>query len=142
MAEINDIQTTVVRTDRGLSVAGTRITLYQIMDYVKADRPPSVIRDHYQIMDYVKADRPPSVIRDHFRLTVKQTSDILKYIETHREEVETEYKQVLAYAEESRQYWEERNREHFAKIKAVPPEPGREHLYAKLYAAKVRLGMV
>jgi len=123
MAEINDIQTTVVRTDRGLSVAGTRITLYQIMDYVKADRPPSVIRDH-------------------FRLTVKQTSDILKYIETHREEVENEYKQVLAYAEESRQYWEERNREHFAKIKAVPPEPGREHLYAKLYAAKVRLGMV
>jgi len=123
MTEINNIQTTVVRTDRGLSVAGTRITLYQIMDYVKADRPPSVIRDH-------------------FRLTVKQTSDILKYIETHREEVENEYKQVLAYAEESRQYWEERNREHFAKIKAVPPEPGREHLYAKLYAAKVRLGMV
>jgi len=122
MTEINNIQTTVVRTDRGLSVAGTRITLYQIMDYVKADRPPSVIRDH-------------------FRLTVKQTSDILKYIEIHREEVETEYKQVLAYAEESRQYWEERNREHFAKIKAVPPEPGREHLYAKLHAAKARLGM-
>ena len=73
---------------------------------------------------------------------MKQTSDILKYIETHREEVETEYKQVLAYAEEIRQYWEERNREHFAKIKTVPPEPGREYLYAKLHAAKARLGMV
>ncbi len=113
----------MVRTGRGLSVAGTRITLYQIMDYIKAGSSPSVIRDH-------------------FRLTVKQTSDILKYIETHREEVETEYKQVLDYADEIRQYWEERNREHFAKIRNTPPEPGKEHLYAKLRAAKARLGMV
>jgi uncharacterized protein (DUF433 family) len=113
----------VVRTERGLSVAGTRITLYQIMDYIKAGSPRSVIRDH-------------------FRLTVKQTSDILKYIETHREEVETEYQQVLDYAGEVRQYWEERNREHFAKIGNVSPEPGKEHLYAKLRAAKARLGMV
>ena len=36
-------QTVVVRTDRGLSVAGTRITLYQIMDYLKADWPPKLI---------------------------------------------------------------------------------------------------
>jgi len=123
MTEANFTKPAVVRTERGLSVAGTRITLYQIMDYVKAGKPPSVIRDH-------------------FRLTVKQTSDILGYIETHSEEVETEYAQVLAYAEEIRQYWEERNREHFAKLKTVPPEPGREHLYAKLRAAKARLGMV
>ncbi len=123
MAETDKIQNTVVRTGRGLSVAGTRITLYQIMDYVKAGRPPSAIRDH-------------------FRLTVKQTSDILKYIEIHRDEVETEYRQVLDYAEEIRQYWKERNREHFAKVKTVPPEPGREPLYAKLRAAKARLNMV
>lgn len=114
---------TIVRTERGLTIAGTRTTLYQIMDYVKAGKHPSVIRDH-------------------FRLTVKQTSDILRYIETHRDEVETEYAQVLAYTDEIRQYWEERNREHFAKLKTVPPEPGREHLYAKLRAAKARLGIV
>ncbi len=123
MTETNEIQTTVVRTERGLSVAGTRITLYQIMDYVKSGISPSVIRDH-------------------FRLTVKQTSDILKYIETHREEIETEYEEVLAYAEEIRQYWEERNREHFAEVKNASPEPGREHLYVKLRAAKARLGMI
>ncbi len=123
MNETNDNQDAVVRTDRGLSVAGTRITLYQIMDYIKAGCSPSMIRDH-------------------FRLTVKQTSDILKYIESHREEVETEYKQVLDYADELRQYWEERNREHFAKVRNAPPEPGKEHLYEKLRAAKTRLGMV
>ncbi|MGE0086011.1 MAG: DUF433 domain-containing protein [Desulfococcaceae bacterium] len=123
MTEKNDIQTAVVRTDRGLSIAGTRITLYQIMDYIRAGRSPSVIRDH-------------------FRLTVKQTSDILKYIEVNKDKVETEYKQVVAYDEEIRHYWEERNREHFAKLKTVRPEPCREHLYAKLRSAKARLGMV
>ncbi|HAO19662.1 MAG: hypothetical protein BWK80_27095 [Desulfobacteraceae bacterium IS3] len=36
-----DNQTTVVRTGRGLSVSGTRISLYQIMDYLKAEWHPS-----------------------------------------------------------------------------------------------------
>jgi hypothetical protein len=123
MTETNENQTAVVRTNRGLSVAGTRITLYQIMDYVKADRPPSMIREH-------------------FRLTVKQTADILQYIKSHREEVEAEYQQVLAYADENRRYWEKRKNEHFEKIKSSPPLPGKEQLYAKLRAAKKRLGMV
>lgn len=33
MSDNNGFQPTVVRTERGLSVAGTRITLYAIMDY-------------------------------------------------------------------------------------------------------------
>lgn len=122
MAEKNKSQTTVVRTDRGLSVAGTRITLYQIMDYVRAGRPAAMIRDH-------------------FRLTVRQTSDILKYIEAHRCEVEEEYQQVLTYAGEIRRYWDERNRERLADIRSAPPPPGMEQLYTKLRAAKERLGM-
>jgi len=82
-------QTTVVRTDRGLSVAGTRITLYSIMDYVKADWPPRLIRDLFDLTD-------------------RQIADITDYIENHREEIETEYRAVLREAEEIRQYWEER----------------------------------
>ncbi len=31
-----DTQPTVVRTEHGLVVAGTRITLYQLMNYLKA----------------------------------------------------------------------------------------------------------
>jgi hypothetical protein len=38
---------TVVRTSRGLSVAGTRITLYSIMDCVVAGWPPKLIRDRF-----------------------------------------------------------------------------------------------
>ncbi len=123
MRETEFPQPTVVRTNRGLSIAGTRITLYQIMDYVKANHPPEMIRDH-------------------FRLTIKQTDDALKYIEDHRAEVETEYQQVLEYSDEIRQYWEERNRERFEKIKSMRPKPEHKHLYDKLKADKARLGMV
>jgi len=33
-------QSTVVRTERDLTIAGTRITLYQIMDFLKANYSP------------------------------------------------------------------------------------------------------
>lgn len=122
MNETSTQQTTVVRTSRGLSIAGTRITLYSIMDYIKAGKSPELIRDH-------------------FRLTIKQTADVLDYIEKHRAEVEAEYQQVLKEAEEERQYWEERNQERFAQIAALPPKPGQEKIRAKLQAAKEKLGM-
>jgi hypothetical protein len=35
-------------------------------------------------------------------------------------------------------YWEERNREHFARIAAMPPKPGPEAVWAKLQAQKAR----
>ncbi len=43
--------TTVVRTSRGLSIAGTRITLYSILDYVHAGWPPKLIRDRLNLTD-------------------------------------------------------------------------------------------
>ena len=122
MKETNTQQTTVVRTSRGLSIAGTRITLYSIMDCVKADWPPKLIQDI-------------------FNLTDQQIMDVMDYIKAHREEVEAEYQQVLEYAEEERQYWEARNRERFAKIAAMSPPPGKEELWAKLKAKKAELGL-
>jgi uncharacterized protein (DUF433 family) len=118
----NNQQTTVVRTSRGLSIAGTRITLYSIMDYLKAEWPPHLIRDWLNLKD-------------------KQIEDVLNYIDTHREEVEAEYQLVLKQAEENERYWREYNREHFAKVAALPPKPGQEEIRAKLQAAKERLGM-
>lgn len=112
--------TTVVRTSRGLSIAGTRITLYSILDYVHAGWPPKLIRDR-------------------LNLTEQQMTDALDYIITHQAEVETEYQQVLRDAEEIRQYWEERNRERLAEIAALPPKPGQAAIRAKLAAAKAKL---
>lgn len=121
MSECAIFQPTIVRTSRGLSIAGTRITLYQIIDYLKADKSPELIRDD-------------------FRLTVKQTADVLKYIETHKAEVEIEYNQVVSDSEAERRYWEERNRELIARIAKLPPKPGQEKIRAKVRELKEKLG--
>jgi uncharacterized protein (DUF433 family) len=111
----------VVRTERGLTIAGTRITLYSVMDYVKEDWPPKLIRDWLNLTD-------------------EQIAGVMQYIAEHREEVETEYAQVLREAEEHRAYWEERNRERIQQIDAMPPKPGQEAIRAKIAAHKAKYG--
>ena len=117
MAEYILRQPTVVRTARGLSIAGTRITLYQIMDYLKAQQSPETIRDH-------------------FRLTIKQLEDVLAYIKQHQTEVEAEYQEILARAEVNRQYWQQRNAEHFAELAQRPHQPEHQAVWEKLETTK------
>jgi len=123
MAETKKNQPTVIRNSRGLSIAGTRITLYQIMDYINAEWSPKLIRQWLGLTD-------------------KQMSDVTEYIKTHTAEVEAEYREVIRQAEEHRRYWEEYNRERFAAIAALPPKPGQEAIRAKLQAKKAELGML
>lgn len=122
MNEIVNPQTTVSRTSRGVTIACTRLTIYHVMDYLKADWPPNLIQNWLNLTD-------------------KQIADVMAYIEVHRDEVETEYHEVLHLAEESYQYWEERNKERFAKIAAMPPKPGQETIMAKLKTWEKRLNM-
>lgn len=122
MVETTHPQSTIVRTERGLSISGSRITLYNIMDYLKADWPPKLIQ---QWLD----------------LTEQQITEAMAYINTHQDEVEAEYQLVLQQAEESRKYWEDYNKERFARIAALPPKPGREAVHAKIQAKKAELGM-
>ena len=119
----NRTQSTVVRTSRGLSIAGTRITLYDIMDYLKAEWPPRLIQQW-------------------FNLTDQQITDVMAYITMHRAEVEAEYQQVLQQAEATRAYWEARNRERLAYVAQLPPKPGQEAAIAKLRARKAELGLL
>lgn len=120
MNEAGILQKTVVRTCRGLSIAGTRITLYDVMDYLVADWPPELIQ-HW------------------LNLTDQQMADVMEYIKNNWAEVEAEYQLVLQQAEEIRQYWEARNKDRFAEIAAMPPQPGQEEIRAKLRAWKARL---
>jgi uncharacterized protein (DUF433 family) len=122
MTEIVTPSSTVVRTSRGLSIAGRRLTLYSIMDYLRAGWPPHLIRDE-------------------FNLTDKQMNDVMEYITAHRDQVEQEYQAVLQQAEENRRYWETRNRERFERLAQTPPPQDQEQLRAKLQAIKARLGM-
>jgi uncharacterized protein (DUF433 family) len=120
MTQTSDEQATIIRTERGLTIAGTRITLYDVMDYVT---------EHY----------PPKFIRAMLDLTDEQVSEALSYIEAHRIEIEAEYQLVLKEAEELRQYYEEENRERIARIAAKPPKPGTEAVRAKLQAKRAKL---
>jgi uncharacterized protein (DUF433 family) len=120
MTSASNEKATIARTERGLTIAGTRITLYDVMDYVT---------EQY----------PPKFIRAMLNLTDEQINAALSYIETHRQEVEAEYQLVLKEAEELRQYYEEQNRELVEKIAKMPPPPGREAAWEKLQAQKARL---
>jgi uncharacterized protein (DUF433 family) len=120
MNSVSGGQTLIVRTERGLTIAGTRITLYDIMDYLNAGWAAKLVQGW-------------------LRLTDAQMDVALSYIATHRKEVEAEYKEVLQTAQEIREYWEEKNRERFARIAALPPKPGQEAIRAKLQAHKAKL---
>lgn len=111
---------TIITTERGLTIANTRITLYDVMDYVTANYPHQLIQEK-------------------LGLNEQQIKAALAYIESHRAEIEADYQNYLQTAAEIYQYWEERNRDRFAKIAAMPPKIGQEALRSKLQAWKQRI---
>src|SRR3712207_2560762 len=104
MTVTTDQQKTVVRSGRGLSIAGTRITLYSIMDYLNGGWSPPMIRDWLGLSDV-------------------QMQDVLDYLSDHRDEVEREYAQVIRQAEEHRQFWEQQNRDRGVQDPPSPQTP-------------------
>ena len=110
----------IIRTERGLTIAGTRITLYDVMDYVTGQYPPKFIGAM-------------------LNLTEEQVNAALSYIETHREEIDAESQLVLKESEELRQYYEAKNRELIERIAKMPPPRGREAAWEKLQAQKAQL---
>lgn len=115
MSKTGELQPMVVRNKRGLSINGTRVTLYDVMDYLHAGLSSEEIQEWLP-------------------LTEQQVSAAVEYVSTHRAEVEAEYHQVLAKAEENRRYWEERNRDRLARIAGMPPKPEHAAAWANLRA--------
>ncbi len=120
MNSISNGKAAIIRTERGLTIAGSRITLYDVMDYVTEQYPPKFIRAMLSLTD-------------------EQVKAALSYIDTHRAEVEAEYQTVLKETEELRKYYEEQNRALIAHIAAKPPKPGTEVIRAKLRAERAKL---
>jgi uncharacterized protein (DUF433 family) len=112
-ANTPDIPTIIRRSDKGLTISGTRVTLYALMDYLRED--------------WAEQD-----IRTWLNLTEEQLRVALDYIAAHREAVEAEYAEVVQASEARRRYWEERLREHLANHPPAPPTPEKAALYAKL----------
>jgi uncharacterized protein (DUF433 family) len=119
MTPATNRQTSIIRTERGLTIAGTRITLYDVMDHLVQGRSPQLILNWLP-------------------LTEAQLEVALQYIEANRAEVEVEYRETLKTAEEVQKYWEERNRERFDRIAPAPPKAERETLWKKLQMQKAK----
>lgn len=108
----------VAETERGMAIAGTRITLCDVMDYLKEDYPLTFIRDA-------------------FRLTDDQIQGVMKYIASHKDDVDAEYQASLAAAKEIRHYWEKYNRQRFERIAAAPSRSTYPDARAKLRERKL-----
>lgn len=112
VAILNDTGT-IVRTDRGLAIAGTRITLYDVMDYYGSNYPARFIGFLF--------DLPEATIQM-----------AIEYIDAHRSDVDLEYQQVLQNAEWLEQSCRDRQPDFVAQTLAKPPKPGMEAAWEKL----------
>ncbi len=111
---MNESTASVIRRpDKGLTISGSRVTLYALMDYLYAKWPYDEIREWLDLTD------------DQLRAA-------LDYIDAHRDEVEGEYRAVLRKADERRRAAEEHLREHLAQAPSLSPSPEKAALYAKL----------
>lgn len=73
----------IVETPRGPSIAGTRITVYSIMDFFKNNRSKEYI-----------LQRMPMI-------TAEQLDAVYDYVEQHRAEVEQDYARILRRSAEA-----------------------------------------
>ena len=107
----------IVETPRGPSLAGTRITVYSVMDLIKAGRSK-----HY--------------IAHMMRLTPEQVDAVFAYVEQHKGEVERDYERILHRSEELRAHYEQIFRARSPYPPDMPWEEKRRLLLKKLEAKK------
>ncbi len=111
------IEALIVETPRGPSLAGTRITVYSVMDYIKAGRSKYYIG---QIM----------------MLTREQVDAVFAYVEAHREAVEAEYERILQREAIARAESERVMRERSPYPPDMPWEEKRKLMIQRLEARK------
>jgi uncharacterized protein (DUF433 family) len=109
----------IERNETGLFIAGTRISLYDVMDFAIAKYPAKFIANM-------------------LNLSQEQVQAALEYIDTHRTEVESEYQSILTEASELQAYWQEQNRELNEQVAKLPAPMGQEAAWQKLQAQKAK----
>lgn len=80
--------TRIIDRGRGPEIEGTRVTIYRIMDFVRAGDPRARIAGE-------------------LNLTEEQVGEALAYIDAHREEVEAGYAAILKRASQPNPEWVE-----------------------------------
>jgi len=119
MTIVTNDTASIIRTDRGLSIDGTRLTLYTVMDFYEAGYPYETIQDRLALTDL-------------------QMDVALAYINEHYNEFFAEYKQVLAKAEDCQREWDARLQAHLTKVPAIRLSPEQQALREKFRAWKAK----
>ncbi|MBD2317958.1 DUF433 domain-containing protein [Phormidium tenue] len=112
MISQSNVKVAIILTERGLTISGTRITLYDVMDYVKAQYPAKFIQGLFELTD-------------------EQINAALSYIELNRDAVEAEYAQVVRETEELQIYYANQNRDRLIST-AAKVKTGNEAAWKKL----------
>ncbi|TYQ30879.1 DUF433 domain-containing protein [Pseudanabaena sp. UWO310] len=112
MISQSNTKVAIIHTERGLTISGTRITLYDVMDYVKAQYPAKFIQGLFELTD-------------------EQINAALSYIELNRDVVEVEYAQVVRETEELQVYYANQNRDRLIST-ATKIKTGNESAWKKL----------
>ena len=112
MISQSNVKVAIIRTERGLTISGTRITLYDMMDYVKSQYPAKFIQGLFELTD-------------------EQISATLSYIEENHDAVEAEYAQVVRETEELQVYYANQNRDRLINTSAKV-KTGNEAAWKKL----------
>jgi hypothetical protein len=105
----------VRRSDRGLCVAGRRITLYLIEDHLRVGWPPHILRHWLQLSE-------------------QEMAQVLDYLDANRSDFDREYEGVVSQAAEREKYWREREERRRKDIKTI-----RRNLTPEQAAAWARL---
>ena len=110
------------RSDRGLAIAGLRLTLYEIMDLVKENWSPEKILSFYP-------------------LSAEQLQAAYDYFAAHGEEFEAEYQRVVRESEEMERYYRAKQAEREHAIANRPRTPEEAALRARFEELKAQKGM-
>ncbi|MCI0391188.1 MAG: hypothetical protein MOB07_20805 [Acidobacteria bacterium] len=114
MSTMTTVIPLIEETARGPSIAGTRITIYSVMDCLKLGLS----------RNYAKAS---------FRISDEELDAVIEYIEQHKEQVERDYERILRRSEEL----QERYRKIQLERSPFPPDlPLKER--KKLMVEKIR----
>jgi uncharacterized protein (DUF433 family) len=102
----------IIDRGRGPEIKGTRVTVYCVMDYVRAGDPPSQIAEDLD-------------------LSIEQVQAALDYISAHRDELEAPYEAILQRVSQpnpdwveagSAQTWDELRRRIAARSRGEPAQ--------------------
>jgi uncharacterized protein (DUF433 family) len=91
----------IIDRGRGPEIAGTRITVFDVIDYYTAGcRPQTTIRDFSANCGEVTGEETRAGwhrdrIANLFRLSSRDIQAAIDYIEQHREEVDAAYQRIL-----------------------------------------------